>query len=153
MGHEGHEHGHAGDGDDHHHDQHHHHHDDRGLGRPELSLGAGRGKVLFLDAPSGLAGDMIVAALVDVGVPRQIVADALARLPVTGFHVHFGTRERSGIVATSFEVHVDNVQPPRTYGSIRAMLAEATLPDGIRARAQRTFHRLAVAEATGDHRT
>ncbi len=107
----------------------------------------GNGGVLFLDAPSGLAGDMIIAALVDLGVPRAVVADAVAVLPVTGFHLHFGTRVRSGIVATSFEVHVDEAQPVRTYGAIRGMLDEAALPPGVKARAQRTFQRLAVAEA------
>jgi uncharacterized protein (TIGR00299 family) protein len=90
---------------------------------------------------------MIVASLVDLGVPAQVVADALAALAVTGFHVHFGTRVRHGIVATSFEVHVDERQPPRTYASVRALLDEATLPEGVRARAQQTFLRLAVAEA------
>ena len=35
------------------------------------------------------------------------IADAVAALPSPGFHVHFGTRVRSGIVATSFDVHVD----------------------------------------------
>lgn len=114
--------------------------------------GAGRAKVLFLDAPSGLAGDMIVAALVDLGVPREAVANALAQLPVSGFHVHFGTRVRSGIVATAFEVHVDEGQPLRTYAAIRAMLDESGLPEGVRARAQRTFRHLAVAEAKV-HRT
>ncbi|HXX65730.1 MAG TPA: nickel pincer cofactor biosynthesis protein LarC [Polyangiaceae bacterium] len=113
----------------------------------ELHAGAGRGKILFLDAPSGLAGDIVIAALTDLGVPRGAVMEAVARLPVTGFHVHFGTRVRSGIVATSFEVHVDEPQPSRTFASIRAMLDDAPLEDGVRARAQRTFHRLALAEA------
>ncbi len=108
---------------------------------------AGAGKLLFLDAPSGLAGDMIVAALVDLGVPAGVVGDALAALAVTGFHVDFGTRVRSGIVATSFEVHVDVKQPARTYASVRELLDRASLPDGVRARAHRTFRRLAIAEA------
>ena len=43
---------------------------------------------------------MIIAALVDLGVPASVVADALAALPISGFHLHFGTRVRSGIVAT-----------------------------------------------------
>jgi hypothetical protein len=90
---------------------------------------------------------MIVAALVDLGVPAQVVAEALAALSVTGFHVDFGTRVRSGIVAASFEVHVDEKQPPRTYGSVRALLDQAKLSDGVRARAHRTFRRLAEAEA------
>jgi pyridinium-3,5-bisthiocarboxylic acid mononucleotide nickel chelatase len=142
MAHEGHD-------PDHPHD-HAHAHD---LPKPDAALrGVGAGKVLFLDAPSGLAGDMIVAALVDLGVPREAIADALTALPVTGFHVHFGTRVRSGIVATSFDVHVDESQPPRTYSAVRAMLDQANLTEGVRARAQRTFRRLAVAEAKV-HRT
>jgi uncharacterized protein (TIGR00299 family) protein len=54
---------------------------------------------------------------------------------------------RSGIVATSFEVHVDAPQPPRTYGSVRALLDAASLPAGVRTRAHATFRRLAEAEA------
>lgn len=153
MGHEGHEHdehgAHEGHGHEHTHEHAHghaHHHHEHAAG-PELARGAGAGHVLFLDAPSGLAGDMIVAALVDLGVPRAVIADALACLPVTGYHVHFGTRVRSGIVACSFDVHVDDRQPPRPYGTIRAMLDESRLPEGIKARAQRTFRRLAEAEA------
>jgi uncharacterized protein (TIGR00299 family) protein len=115
--------------------------------RADLAKGAGQGKVLFLDAPSGLAGDMIVATLVDLGVPRAAVTNALAALPVAGFHVHFGTRVRAGIVAASFEVHVDDPQPVRTYGAIRAMLDASALDGGVKERAQRTFRRLAEAEA------
>ncbi len=152
MGHEGHEegdrhgHGHAEE-HGHGHAQEHGHEHAAEHGYEGLGKGAGTGKVLFLDAPSGLAGDMIIASLVDLGVPPSAVADALATLPVTGFHVHFGTRVRSGIVATSFDVHVDGAQPTRTYATIRAMLDASTLPDAVKARAQRTFRRLAVAEA------
>jgi len=146
MGHEGH------DDDEHMHGHGHadepgHTHGPARVYTQELTRGAGAGKVLFLDAPSGLAGDMIVAALVDLGVPTPTVADALAALPVTGFHVHFGTRVRDGIVAASFEVHVDEKQPVRTYATVRRMLEASTLTDGIKARAQRTFRRLAEAEA------
>ncbi|HEY4016258.1 MAG TPA: nickel pincer cofactor biosynthesis protein LarC [Polyangiaceae bacterium] len=161
MAHEGHDHDHAGQPghthEGHDHDPpgepgHGHAHAHPGHAHADwpaggLARGAGSGKLLFFDAPSGLAGDMIVAALVDLGVPAPVVADALARLPVTGFHLHFGTRVRSGIVATSFEVDVDSVQPPRTYAAIRAMLDDSTLADGVKARAQRTLLRLATAEA------
>jgi uncharacterized protein (TIGR00299 family) protein len=143
MGHEGHGGGH-GHGHDHDHDHDDHHDHD------EVELGVG--KLLFLDAPSGLAGDMIVAALVDLGVGESVVTDALAALPMAGFHVHFGTRVRSGIVGRSFEVHVEGNQPQRTYATIRAMLDEAKIPGGVRARAQHTFLRLANAEAKV-HRT
>lgn len=153
--HDGHTHSH----DDHVHDHHTHSHThahphshahpsprarDR---RPDLRAGAGRGKVLFFDAPSGLAGDMIIAALVDLGVPEDVVTRAVDGLSLKGAHVHFGIRERSGIVATSFEVHEGGPSPERTYGSIRGLLDRAKLSEGVRARAHATFRRLAEAEA------
>ncbi len=120
--------------------------------RPDLAAGAGRGKTLFLDAPSGLAGDMIIAALVDLGVPAVVVADAVATVPITGFHLHFGTRSCSGIAAASFEVHVEEAQPERSYGAIRQLLADSRLSAAVKARAEATFRRLALAEASV-HRT
>jgi uncharacterized protein (TIGR00299 family) protein len=139
MGHEGHEHSHEHD----HEHVHVHVHDES----RELERGAGQGKLLFLDAPSGLAGDMIIAALVDLGVPRTVVAEAIASLPMTGFHLHFGTATRSGVVATSFDVHEDTPQPPRAYAAVRALIDAGRCSDAIKALAHRTFLRLAEAEA------
>ncbi len=146
MGHD-----HDGDGHGHGGHDHDHDHDHEGEGAA-LGRGDGVGKILFLDAGSGLAGDMIVAALVDLGVPRRVIDEALGALSLTGFHVHFGTRVRSGIVATAFDVHVDSAQPPRTYASVRALLEGSSLADGVAGRARKTFLRLAQAEAKV-HRT
>jgi pyridinium-3,5-bisthiocarboxylic acid mononucleotide nickel chelatase len=90
---------------------------------------------------------MIIATLVDLGVPERVITDAVAKLPLRGFHIHFGTRVRSGIVATSFDVHVAGRQPERTYGSIRELLDAADLPKGIRSLAHATFRLLAESEA------
>jgi len=152
MAHEGHEHEH---GHSHEHEHTHPHpHDAAPVGPGPIgaascddAVGPDAERILFLDAPSGLAGDMIIAALVDLGVPREVVEGAVASLPLGGFRLEFGSRVRSGIVATSFDVHVDAEQPPRTYGSIRAMIDASSLPAGVKARAQRTFLRLAHAEA------
>ena len=116
-------------------------------GQGAMTRGAGKGKLLFFDAPSGLAGDMIIATLVDLGVPEVVVAEAVAAIPITGFQLHFGTRVRSGIVATHLDVHVDEGQPQRTYGTIRRLLDDAPLSARVRELAQATFLRLAVAEA------
>jgi uncharacterized protein (TIGR00299 family) protein len=135
---------------EHPHDDHAHAHHDHA--KEALSRGAGTGKIAFFDAPSGLAGDMIIAALVDLGVPEVVIADAVAKIPITGFHLHFGTRVRSGIVASSFDVHVDAAQPERTYKEIREILDLAELEPAIRARAHASFRKLAEAEAMV-HRT
>jgi pyridinium-3,5-bisthiocarboxylic acid mononucleotide nickel chelatase len=136
-----HDHGHA------HEDAHGHHHHHGALSRPELPRGAGKGHVLYLDAPSGLAGDMIVAALVDLGVPFPIVEQALAQVDLHGYHVHLGTRERSSIVASSFDVHVDAAQPARSWSEIQALLSRSALSESVRGLALRAFEHLAHAEA------
>ena len=154
MAHEGHDHDHGhshgdGHGSGHGHgDGHGHGHGSGHQPRRVLARGAGRGSVLFLDAPSGLAGDMTIAALVDLGVPVAVLDDAWAALALEGYHVHFAHKERSGIVATFFDVHVSAPQPHRTFRVIREMLAKAPLDEAVRARATRTFARLAEAEAT-----
>ncbi|MCL2776455.1 MAG: nickel pincer cofactor biosynthesis protein LarC [Polyangiaceae bacterium] len=140
----------------HSHDSAHHEHHTHDAAHDEqtkqaIERGGGNGKILFFDAPSGLAGDMIIAALVDLGVPEHVIVNATSALPFSGFHVHFDQCERSGIVATTFHVHVDGVQPERTYDAIRAMLEEAKLSPGIKAKAQATFQRLAESEATVHH--
>jgi uncharacterized protein (TIGR00299 family) protein len=112
-----------------------------------LSRGAGKNKTLFLDCFSGIAGDMTIAALLDLGVPLLVIEQAIAALPLDDFHLHRGHAHRSGIVATSFEVHVEGAQPERTYGTIDAMLAGSTLDPEVSALARRIFRKLGEAEA------
>jgi uncharacterized protein (TIGR00299 family) protein len=146
-----HEHEHDHDHDhDHPHDHDHGHghgHEHELIDRPDLPRGAGKGKILFFDAPSGLAGDMIIAALCDLGVPYDVIGDAVAALDLDDFHLHFDALERSGIIATKFDVHVEGKQPERTYGTIKKILKKAKLTDGVRALALATFQRLAESEA------
>jgi uncharacterized protein (TIGR00299 family) protein len=141
-GHE-HQHGHAHD-EEHGHDHTHDHVEHRA---PPLERGAGLGKVLFFDTLSGVSGDMTVAALLGLGVPLLVVESAVAGLPVDGYHLHRGHAHRSGIFATTFEVHVDGAQPHRTYGAIDRMLRESALDDATRELARSIFRRLGEAEA------
>jgi pyridinium-3,5-bisthiocarboxylic acid mononucleotide nickel chelatase len=136
-----HDHGHAGEGAG-----HAHAHATTTASGP-LGRGEGKGKTLFLDAFSGVAGDMTIAALVDLGVPFAVLENAFEELPVSGFHAHLGHVHRSGIVATTFDVHVEGKQPERTYGWIDRMLAESGLGDRVKTLARRIFRRLGEAEA------
>jgi uncharacterized protein (TIGR00299 family) protein len=139
------------------HDEHGHHHEHAEDGHGHVHVhgeekrligqGEGEGKILFFDAFSGVAGDMSVAALLDLGVPLAVVENALGKLPVEGFHLHVGHVHRSGIVATTFDVHVEGAQPERTYASIDRMLEDSKLPEGTKSIARRIFRKLGEAEA------
>lgn len=116
------------------------------MGPAPLAHSAGVGHVLHLDAFSGIAGDMLVAALLDLGVPREPIDRALACLPVAGYRIDTPTRSVHGIVARRFVVNVEGSHPQRTFRDIRAMLNAAPLLDGVRSRALATFSHLAEAE-------
>ena len=97
-------------------------------GRRELERGCGEGKILFLDAPSGIAGDMTIAALVDLGVPFSEVISAVGSLGLQGFSIEITGRFAGAIGASHFEVRIDRAQPERSYAEIDAILARAPLP-------------------------
>ncbi len=101
---------------------------------------------LHFDCFSGLSGDMIVGALLDLGVPLEPMKKALEALPLEGYSADVVEVVVSSIAATRFVVDVEGAQPFRTWKQIRALLESAPLEDGVRARALRTFEALAVAE-------
>jgi uncharacterized protein (TIGR00299 family) protein len=151
--HDDHQHEHEHDHDHEHDHAHEHEHGvDPEAHRAALQSGAGEGKLLFLDAFSGIAGDMTIAALVDLGVPFRVVRDAVACLPLAGYRLEL-LRSRAGAIgATHFVVHVAPSDEERTYASIDAMLCESALDGAVKVLARRIFRRLAEAEAEV-HRT
>ncbi len=106
-------------------------------------------KILYFDCFAGIAGDMTVAALLDLGVPFEVVRDAVERLPLprSSYSLAVERTSRKGLAATRFVVRVEEHQPHRHYAGIAAMIEESTLPGGVKEKAQRIFFRLAEAEA------
>lgn len=64
-------------------------------------------RTLFLDCFSGLAGDMAVGALVDLGADPAHLAAELNKLGLGDeFHVHFSRQSRCLIEGVKFDVHL-----------------------------------------------
>lgn len=63
-----------------------------------------QGLHLHFEPTSGIAGDMTVAALVDLGVPAKVVADAIASMGVKGLRASFERRQRGAFVGQGFVV-------------------------------------------------
>ncbi|AJE02206.1 nickel pincer cofactor biosynthesis protein LarC [Geobacter pickeringii] len=106
-------------------------------------------KILYFDCFAGIAGDMAVAALIDLGVPFEVVRAAVASLPLphSSYSLAVEKTSRKGIAATRFVVRVEEHQPHRHYADIAAMIEESPLAPGVKEKAQRIFFRLAEAEA------
>jgi hypothetical protein len=114
-------------------------------------------KVAYLDAFSGISGDMTVGALLHLGLPLAHVQQAIATLGLDGVEVGCAPLVRSGITATKFHVRVHGEHPDhpghhahhhahRPYRKIRDLLAGSALEARVKASALAIFQRLAEAE-------
>jgi len=109
-------------------------------------------KTAYLDAFSGLSGDMIVGAILDSGADFAELKRALDSLPMRGYRLVTHRKVVSGISAIKFDVEVLEPQPERHLSEIRAMIDAGGLPATVKRDANQIFAVLAEAEAKV-HRT
>ncbi len=130
---------------------------------------------LYLDAFSGLSGDMMLGALVGLGVPLEVIEGELARLELPGLTLRQRRVVKHGISATKVDVLVagqiaegpgndthhapghahrpgGHEGSPDTHGhrhwtDIDHLLATSLLAPAVRERARQIFRKLAEAEA------
>ncbi|WP_307844883.1 nickel pincer cofactor biosynthesis protein LarC [Actinotalea solisilvae] len=104
-------------------------------------------RTLWVDATAGVAGDMLLGALVDAGVALATLQDAVDAVLPGSVALRAETVRRAGLRATKVHVDVLVEDPPhRTWTTIRDLLAQAPLDPAVRDRATATFRRLAEAE-------
>jgi uncharacterized protein (TIGR00299 family) protein len=104
-------------------------------------------RLLYVDCIGGVAGDMLLGALLDAGADAGAVRAGLSRLDVDGLALELGYAQRHGIRAARATLRAAPDQHRRTWSSIRAQIDAARLPERARARAHEVFRRLAHAEA------
>lgn len=103
--------------------------------------------VLYLDCLSGAAGDMVLGALLDVGVPESTVRSAVEDLAIEGWELSVHKVAKRGIKATKVDVTVKEDASPRSHAEIKQILNASQLSEGTRERALAIFGELARAEA------
>lgn len=129
---------------------------------------------LYLECHSGISGDMMVAALLDLGADREILKKALDSLAVPGFQVKISRVTKAGLDVCDFDVKLDAAHENHDhdmaylYGSdphgdghghhehhhehrglseIFSIIAGADMTAGAKETAEKIFRILAEAEA------
>jgi pyridinium-3,5-bisthiocarboxylic acid mononucleotide nickel chelatase len=106
-------------------------------------------RVAYLDCASGASGDMILGALVDLGLPLEALRAELAKMPLEGYRIETRRVGRSGLQATKLDVVVEHRHghEHRHLAHILGLLDRSSLDAAIRDRAAALFRRLAEVEA------
>lgn len=128
----------------------------RGLPPSKVALKIRHGKerekavrIACFDCFSGISGDMILGALLDVGVDPQAWRAALDQLQVPGYDIAITPVKKQGIAGVRVEVrlHEADTGHGRHLSDIAEILERSQLPENVRKRALAVFARLANAEA------
>jgi len=105
-------------------------------------------RVVYFDCPSGASGDMILGALVDVGVPIEGLRAELDKLGLAGWTLDAREVRRGAFRATKVDVGVARAgHEHRGLADIVRLLESSRLAPAVVEPAVRVFRRLAEAEA------
>lgn len=104
-------------------------------------------KTLYFDCFAGASGNMILGALIALGVDERELESQLGLLPVSGFTIEKSIVDRSGISATHVNVFAQEETEHRHLNNIEKIIDDSGLTDRIKERSKLIFARLAAAEA------
>ena len=103
-------------------------------------------KICYLDAFSGISGDMTVGALIDAGADSVALIGALESLG-TGATFEVEATSRRGIRASKFHVRAGDAKAHRHLKDILGLIDRSAASDRAKQNAAAVFERLGEAEA------
>ena len=108
-------------------------------------------RAAYFDCYSGISGDMILGALVDLGVSPGKIRKALKTLDLNGYKLQTSKVQRGLIAGTKAHVKIEKVSNShhraRKYSDIKKLLANSDLSSTSKKNAMEVFRRIAEVEA------
>ena len=104
-------------------------------------------KYVYFDASSGLSGDMILGALLDLGADPDAFKKAMARLKLP-VRIEVREAKRSSLRGLRVEVTAERKKSmARTWTDVERTIRRSPFSPGVKTRARGIFKRLFIAEA------
>lgn len=104
-------------------------------------------KLAYFDCPAGAGGDMILAALLDAGLPEAALREGLETLHLDTCQLEVRKVTKSGFRATHARVRLQQDSPARKLADIEAIIRSSDLEPAVSEKALKMFRRLAGVEA------
>ena len=103
--------------------------------------------VAYFDCFYGVCGDMILGALIDLGVEKDFFIREIEKLNLSGYKIHFKKIQCDDISATDVDIVVSEKQHHRNLDDINRIIDDSTLDKQVKQLSKKIFHRLAVVES------
>ena len=108
-------------------------------------------RVVYFDCFCGISGDMILGALVSLGVNLKEIQQGLKLLGVKGYKLNSRQIKRNGFVGTKVNVTLDKSSlknhDVRTFNDIKIIIDNSDLPQSVKFNSIEIFRRIGNAEA------
>lgn len=106
-------------------------------------------KILYLDCPSGISGDMFLGSLIDCGLELKRLASQLRKMKIGGYSLKARKVTRAGITGTKFDVvyKKHHAHEDKTFKGIIKAIKSSTLASRVKEKATAVFTNLAGAES------
>lgn len=105
-------------------------------------------RVLYFDIINGISGDMTIATLLDLGIPKDIFLEEIYKLNLNDeFEINIEQKNESGIVGTKIEVITKEVNSHRHLSDIYDIIDKSSLNEFVKNKSKEIFMVIAKAEA------
>ena len=104
-------------------------------------------KIAYFDCFSGISGDMILGALLDLGLDLDKLKAHLSKIKLGGYEIAVSKEKRGPISGTKLNILVEeDNQPHRSMAQIRKIIGESKLPSRAKKTSLTILERLALVE-------
>lgn len=103
--------------------------------------------VAYFDCFSGISGDMILGAFIDVGLPLSHLRRELAKLKIGRYKIVAGSKRSGELAGTNLHVEVTEDPGFSRYSEIKKVIGRSRLSKRVKDIALEIFSNLARAEA------
>ena len=104
-------------------------------------------KILYIDCFSGISGDMMVGALLDMGLDFSLLRNELKKLNIDGFSIDCREVMINSIKAKKFDVRVTAPQHKRDYRDVIKVIKSSRIDEGVKKISLEIFKIIAEAES------
>jgi uncharacterized protein (TIGR00299 family) protein len=104
-------------------------------------------KIAYFDCFSGISGDMILGALIDLGLQLDTLTAHLSKMKLGGYEIAVSKEKRGLISGTRLNIQIEeDKQPHRSMAQIRKIIGESEVPGQAKKTSLAILERLARVE-------